>query len=115
MVYIKYYISIIVYFTIIIYMNIKWSPWNPWNVARLNLALQKYMETIMYRERVVASGHDWAIGAFEEYNEIPFFVRQFTFKDKLRMLFMPFSCGNYYRMPWYLIEAWLCGVEIEEK
>jgi len=113
--YIKYYISIVVYYTTIIYMNIKWSPWNPWNIARLNLALQKYMETVMYRERVIAFGRNWAISAFEEHNEIPFFVKQFTFKDKLRVLFTPFSCGNYYKMPWYIIEAWLCGVEIEEK
>ena len=113
--YIKYYISIVVYYTTIIYMNIKWSPWNPWNIARLNLALQKYMETVMYRERVIAFGRNWAISAFEEHNEIPFFVKQFTFKDKLRVLFTPFSCGNYYKMPWYIIEAWLCGIEIEEK
>ena len=112
--YIKYCMSAVAYFAIILYMSIKWSPWNPWNIASLNLALRKYMETIMYRERVIVFGHDWAISAFEEYNEIPFFVRQFAFKDRLKTIFTPFSCGNYYRMPWYIIEAWLCGVEIEE-
>jgi hypothetical protein len=95
-------------------MIIKGSPWNPWNVARLNMALQKYMETIMYRERVKAYGDEWAIRAFEEYGEIPFFVRKFTFRDRLRVIFTPFSCGDYYMIPWYLIEMWLCGVKIKE-
>ncbi len=43
-----------------IYMSIKWWPWNPWCVARLNLALKKYTESVMYEERVKAFGHDRA-------------------------------------------------------
>lgn len=96
-----------------IYLSIKWCPWNPWCVSRLNLALKKYMETVMYKERVKAFGHEWAIESFENNSEVKFFVHRFTTKDTLRMVFTPFSCGDHYSLPWWQIQEWWYGGEDE--
>ena len=97
-------------------MSIKWSAWNPWAIARLNLAWTKYTETTMYEERFKCSEfhtdpnrESYAEQAYIENCEVMFFVNQFTWKDKLKIAFTPFSCGNQNRMPFYIISAWLRG------
>ncbi len=100
-----------VLFFLRIYVEAKWSPWNPWMVARLNLARNRYLETTMYRDRAVEFGDEWAMKHYEDNTEALFFVSRLTLREKLKSIFVPFSCGDYYRMPWWQIRFWLFGVE----
>lgn len=88
-----------VFFFITIWFNAKWSPWSPWCVARLNMAWNKYTSTPVYSERVEASGEEWAEQQWQENRETQFFISMFTFREKLKVLFLPYSCGDKYRMP----------------
>jgi hypothetical protein len=102
-----------------VHLSIKWSPWNPWAVARINMAWTKYVQTAMYEERLEVPREFHTNRKFENYAEqayvtnveAMFFISMFTRKEKLKVLFTPFSCGNRNRMPFYLISNWIFGGE----
>jgi len=98
------------------YLSAKWWAWNPWAIARLNLAWSKYIETTMYKERVKLwefhtekQFEDYGEQAYVRNVEVTLFINLFTRKEKMKMLFMPFSCGNKFRMPFYTITNLLIG------
>ena len=104
-----------------------YCEWNPWALARLNLAWTNYTKTPMYEERmkldwVDIKGFDnYAEKAFVENLEIKLFTSLFTKTDRLRITFLPFSCGNKHTMPWFLIRnriiimfAWVIGIKEED-
>ena len=100
-----------------IYLLVKWSPWNPWAVARLNMAWSKYIQTTMYEDRLKVpkilhtdkNFENYAEQAYVTNTEAMFFMSMFTRKERLKVLFIPFSCGNRNRMPFYLISDWIFG------
>ena len=79
----------------------KWSPFNPWCVARMNLAYKRYTESDLYNYRVEALGHKFAHDHYHESGGLKVFMTFFTLKDKLKVIFTPFSCGNEYSIPFY--------------
>jgi len=104
------------------YLKIKWSAWNPWAVARLNIVWNRYTGTEMYKARkeidfMPPNGdyEDFAEQAFYEYNEAEMFIGNYTFKEKLKIIFCPFSCGDKYRLPWWRITNWILGVDEDEE
>jgi hypothetical protein len=105
-----------------VYYSIKWSSWNPWAIGRLNMAWNKYVSTPMYEERLKVSKCLHTDKNFENYAEQSFvtncetklFMSLLTRKEKLRVLLVPFSCGNKYRMPFYRISNWILGVKGQE-
>lgn len=97
--------------------EIIWSPWNPWTISRLNLAWTKYTQTTMYEERkkirffdVSDEYEDYADQAYAENKEPLLFVSLFTRKEKLKAAFLPFSCGDRYKIPFWQIKHWIMGV-----
>lgn len=82
-----------------IYINLKWHPFNPWCVGRMNLAYKNYIESDLYKYRVEELGHEFAFKHYHELQEVKIFISFFTPKNKLKLLFTPFSCGNQYNMP----------------
>lgn len=102
----KYLIAyyFIYYHVRILGKKLKWSPWSPWSVAMLNLAWSKYIETPMYegRKELEKEGpkfKNFAQIAFAD--DITFFVSKFTKKDWLKVIFLPFSCGDVFRIPFW--------------
>ncbi len=87
------------FFFITIWFNLKWSPRSPWCVARLNMAWNKYIATPMYSERVETFGEDWAEQHYQEKMETSLFVSLFTMREKLKVFFLPYSCGDKYKSP----------------
>ena len=89
-----------------VYHKIKWSPWNPWCLGRMNLAWVKYTQTSMYEGRkqlerdLPVSFKDFAHKSFIESTEIIHFINSFTKRDKIRLLFTPFSFGTKFQMPY---------------
>lgn len=88
-------------FLYVIFITLKWHPFNPWCVARMNLSYKKYTESELYHLRVDALGHKFAHDHYHDLQEIKMFVSFFTLRDKLKVIFTPFSCGNEYSMPLY--------------
>lgn len=88
-----------------VYYKIKWSPWNPWCLGRMNLAWTKYTQTSMYEDRkqleqdVPVGFRDFAYKSFVDNHEIIHFTKSFTKRDKIRLLFVPFSFGTKFQMP----------------
>jgi len=82
-----------------LYLDLKWHYFNPWCVGKMNLAYKHYTESELYGYRVEALGHDFAHKHYHDLQEVKIFVSFFTFKDKLKVLLTPFSCGNEYCMP----------------
>lgn len=97
------------YFQLIL-LKIKWSPWNPWCLGRMNLAWAKYTQTSMYKDRKqLEKDHpncfeDFAYKSFIDNYEVKHFINRFTKKDRIRLFFTPFSCGNQFRMPFWKLE-----------
>jgi len=87
------------------YYGIKWSPWNPWTLAVLNMAWNKYTQSVLYAERkkvtfrIPGSSCDFAEHHYTELGEVKHFIRKFTLKDKMKIIFIPFSCGEKYKLP----------------
>ena len=89
------------FFLVHLYIDLKWSTFNPWCIARMNLAYKRYTESDLYTYRVEVLGHKFAHDHYHESKGIEVFMTFFTFKDKLKVIFTPFSCGNEYSMPLY--------------
>jgi len=102
-----------------IYLSVKWSPWNPWAVARLNMAWTKYIQTPVYEDRLKVptelhtdrKSENYAEQAYIMNTEAMLFMSLFTRKERLKILFTPFSCGNRNKMPFYIISNWIFGGE----
>jgi hypothetical protein len=99
----------------LISLKIRWSPWNPWCLGRMNLAWTKYTETPMYEGRKqLEKDHpvdfkDFAYKSFINNYEIKHFMASFTKKDKIRLLFAPFSFGSAFQMPFQKLEDRIFG------
>jgi len=63
----------------------------PYKRAKYQMAYNKYTETIMYRERLIEFGPQFALEHFVENGEYNFFLTKLTRKDKLKALFKPFD------------------------
>ena len=87
------------FFLFHLYTDLKWSPFNPWCIGRMNLAYKRYTESDLYKYRVDALGHKFAHDHYHETRGAETFITFFTFKDKLKVLLTPFSCGNEYSIP----------------
>lgn len=97
--FIYYHIKILV-------KKIKWSPWSPWSVAALNTAWNEYVKTPMYdgRKKLELEGPQFKNFAFTAFaGDITFFVSKFTKKDWLKIIFIPFSCGDAFRIPFWRV------------
>jgi len=81
------------------YIDLKWHPFNPWCVARMNLSYKHYIKSDLYKYRVEALGHEFAYSHYVELQEINMFVSLFTLRDKLKIIFTPFSCGDKHSIP----------------
>lgn len=108
----------IAYYFFVVYYSIIWNEWSPWAIARVNLAWQKYTETPMYAERkkidfmrVSPDCEDYAEQAFLDNKEAFYFIKKLSWKDKLKILLMPFSCGDHYKLPFYKIWLWWYGIK----
>lgn len=104
MIYTKHILKLIYYKTALFfisrYYQMKWSLRNPWCIARANIAYSKYMDTIMYEERIKIFDEKFAFITFVENKEILYFIRKFTLKDKIKMYLTPFSCTGRYKICW---------------
>lgn len=107
------------YFLMVVKYYAKWYPFNPWGIARMNLAWTKYTETPMYEERkkidftMNPKYSDFAEEAFFEYGEMRLFDRLFTKKERFRVIFAPFSCGDKFKMPFWRVKCWIFGVKVD--
>ena len=63
----------------------------PYRRSLYRMSFDKYTETIMYRERLINFGEDFAQKMFIEHLESRFFMSKITRREKLKALFMPFS------------------------
>jgi len=118
-----YFIELARYYVVLVavrtYLSIKWSPWSPWTVARLNLAWSNYVQTSMYKERLEApealhtnkNFENYAEQAYIQNVEAALFIELFTRKEKLKILFLPFSCGDKNKIPFYRISNWILGIK----
>ena len=118
----------ILWYGYVMWIYVKWFEWNPWVFGGLNLAWTNYTKTSIYEERkkinyvTLKPGYeDYATQAYVDNMEPLFFKSRFTWKDKLRIIFLPYSCGNKYKMPFYLIRNrvvntinWLLGTKEED-
>lgn len=81
----------------------------------MNLAWSKYIKTPMYEGRKeLEKAHpvdfrDFAYKSFVENHEISHFIANFTKKDRIKLLFAPFSFGNNFRMPFRKLENRIFG------
>lgn len=70
-----------------------WLKYNmPYGKAKLFMAYRKYKETFMYRERLIQFGLEFAQESFIENREYNLFLNMLTRTDKLKALFVPYSC-----------------------
>ena len=113
----------------VMWVHVRWCEWNLWVLSSLNLAWTNYTKTSMYEERMkidfmpLRPGYeDYATQAYVDNLEPLFFKKRFTRKDKLRVLFTPFSCGDKYQMPLILIRNrivrminWVLGTHEQEE
>lgn len=104
MTYAKYILKLIYYRTALFfidkYYQMKWSPYNPWCIARVNVSYSKYMDTVMYKERLKLFGSKFAFFTFVENKEMILFMKKLTRRDKIKIYFTPFSCTGVYKSRW---------------
>lgn len=112
----------IAWYSYIVWLEILYCEWNPWALARLNQAWTNYTKTPMYAERKKIkfmrapkfegkTYEDYAEQAYVENLEIKLFTSLFTWKDRVKIAFTPFSCGDKHQIPFYLISNWILGVK----
>jgi len=63
----------------------------PYHQARINMAYNKYMETTLYRDRLIEMGENFARMAFIEYDETELFLKKLTWKDKMKAFFVSYN------------------------
>ena len=70
--------------------------YSPWVKARRLLALYKYTETYMFKERIRGMGKKFAL---EEYinNDWKFFMKKISWKEKLDIFFRPYTYISIYK------------------
>lgn len=100
-------------------LKAKWSTWNPWCIGRLNLAWTKYTQTVMYAERKKLeeehprSFKNFAMKSYMDNCETLHFIKRFTFGEKVKLTFAPFSFGSTFKMPFYKLESLIFGKQEE--
>lgn len=68
----------------------------PWTKARIYLALDKYMDTTMYRDRCVAFGQAFAIKCFADH-DYGYFLRKITPEEKRMTFWHPYKSIEKYK------------------
>lgn len=79
-------------YTALFFVAIK--EWWPYKRALTQIAYNKYTDTIMYRERLIHFGEDFALQSFVDNREDKFFMNYVTHREKFKAFFMPFNYIN---------------------
>lgn len=67
------------------------KEWYPYKRALVQIAYSKYTDTVMYRERLIHFGEDFAMKSFVDNREDKFFMHYITRREKFKAFFMPFN------------------------
>jgi hypothetical protein len=65
--------------------------WHPYKLALISIAYKKYQDTVMYRERLIHFGEQFAKESFIENREDRLFIMHITRKEKMKAFLLPFN------------------------